>query len=99
MDGQEVAMGEFGWYDDVDAPRGWDARRVITSIRSVWRPSTLLPGLLILFGWLAFLGWTGAGSDGWQARVCADHAEQSWSWQPRSCGTTHSDGVDGRSAS
>ncbi|MCC0809451.1 hypothetical protein FPV16_25175 [Methylobacterium sp. W2] len=87
-------MGEFGWYDDVDAPRGWDAARVLASIRSACGPSTLVPGLLILVGWLAFLGWTGAGSDGWQARVCADHAKQSWSWQARSCGTIHLEGAD-----
>ena len=83
-------MGEFSWYDDVDAPRGWDAGRVLASIRSACGPSTLVTGLLILVGWLAFLGWTGAGSDGWQARVCA---EQSWSWQARSCGTTHPEGT------
>ncbi|MBD8903157.1 hypothetical protein [Methylobacterium bullatum] len=96
-------MGEFSCYDDVDALRGWDAGRVLASIRSACGPSTLLPGLLILVGWLAFLGWTGAGSDGWQARVCADHAEQSWSWQARSCGMTQAEGsslgADGRSAS
>lgn len=91
-------MGDLGWYDDVDAPRGGAALRILASIRSACRMSNLLPGLLILVGWLAFIGWTGAGSDGWQARVCADLGGQA-----RSCGAIQSEGsvivADTRSAS
>ncbi|WP_019904211.1 hypothetical protein [Methylobacterium sp. 77] len=80
-------MAELGWYDDVDAPRERSASRVLASIRSAFRPSSLLPGILILVGWLAFIGWTGAGSDGWQARICADPFMQA-----RSCGTIQLEG-------
>lgn len=81
-------MGEFGWYDDVDAPRGRGALRVQASIRSACRPSNFLPGLLILVGWLVFVGWTGSGLEGWQARVCADLA-----MQVRSCGMVQVEGA------
>ncbi len=74
-------MGELGWYDDVEASRTGERSRLLTAARSAFRPANLLPALLILLGWLAFIGWTGAGADGWQARVCADLAVQA-----RSCG-------------
>ncbi|GJE18887.1 hypothetical protein [Methylobacterium marchantiae] len=86
-------MGEMGWYDDVDAPRGRGVMPVLASIRSACRPSNLLPGLLILVGWLAFVGWTGSGSDGWQARVCADLGAHGQSLQARSCGMVPADGA------
>lgn len=68
-------MGDLGWHEDVDAPRDGSSLRFSAFVRSACRVSNLLPGLLILVGWLAFIGWTGAGSDGWQARICSDLCE------------------------
>lgn len=81
-------MGDLGWYDDVDAPRDGISQRIVASARSACRMSNLLPGLLILVGWLAFIGWTGAGSDGWQARVCAHLGGHAYS-----CGSINAQGV------
>lgn len=91
-------MGNLDWHDDVDAPRDASFLRFSEFVRSACRVSNLLPGLLILVGWLAFIGWTGAGSDGWQARICSDlgeHAQSCGSIQPVGAGIV----ADTRSAS
>ncbi len=49
-------------------------------LRAVCTPANLLVCAVVAFGWFALLGWTGAGPDGWQARLCAD-----LDLQPRSC--------------
>jgi hypothetical protein len=51
-------------------------------VLSVLTPANLLLGGVLLAGWLVLVGWTGAGPEGWQARLCAD-----LDLQPRACGT------------
>jgi hypothetical protein len=55
--------------------------RGLDLVRSALRPSNLLLGGVLLAGWLVLVGWTGAGPEGWQARLCAD-----LDLQPRACG-------------
>jgi hypothetical protein len=52
----------------------------LTMVLSVLTPANLLLGGVLLAGWLVLVGWTGAGPEGWQARLCAD-----LDLQPRSC--------------
>ena len=76
-------------FDEVDAAgfrfpgdaAGGSVQRSPDLIRSALRPSNLLLGGVLLVGWLVLVGWTGAGPDGWQARLCADLDRQ-----PRACG-------------
>lgn len=49
-------------------------------LRAVCTPANLLVCAVVAFGWFALIGWTGAGPDGWQARLCAD-----LDLQPRAC--------------
>ncbi|MER2268972.1 hypothetical protein [Methylobacterium oxalidis] len=56
--------------------------RIPEPLRAALSPMALLPVGLLLLGWLALVGWTGAGPAGWQARVCAG-----LDLPPRSCGT------------
>lgn len=56
-------------------------------------PANLLVCAVVAFGWFALLGWTGAGPDGWQARLCAD-----LDLQPRSCAAVQLLGEPGRTA-
>ncbi|GEP03919.1 hypothetical protein [Methylobacterium oxalidis] len=56
--------------------------RIPEPLRAAFSPMALLPAGLLLLGWLALVGWTGAGPAGWQSRVCAG-----LDLPPRSCGT------------
>ncbi|KQQ27163.1 hypothetical protein ASF53_19900 [Methylobacterium sp. Leaf123] len=61
--------------------------------KAVCTPGNLLVCAVVAFGWFALLGWTGAGPDGWQARLCAD-----LDLQPRSCAAVQLLGEPGRTA-
>lgn len=50
------------------------------TLRGLCTPGNLLLAGVLVLGWLALIGWTGAGADGWQARLCAD-----LDLQPRVC--------------
>jgi len=56
------------------------ARRVTGALRAICTPANLAALGVLAFGWLALVGWTGAGPDSWQARVCAD-----LDLRPRAC--------------
>ncbi|MDR7036595.1 MULTISPECIES: hypothetical protein [Methylobacterium] len=57
------------------------AGRALAQLRAASSPANLLLVAILLVGWLALIGWTGAGPRGWQARLCAGLAAQS-----QSCG-------------
>ncbi|KQP10587.1 hypothetical protein ASF28_05580 [Methylobacterium sp. Leaf99] len=64
------------------------AHHVMAAIRAVCTPGNLVLVGTLAFGWLALIGWTGAGPDSWQARVCAD-----LDLQPRACAVVQSPGA------
>ena len=72
---------------------GTVGRRARAAIRAACTPANLLLGAVVAFGWLALIGWTGAGPDGWQARICAD-----LDLQPRACSAIHVSDDTGRAA-
>ncbi len=49
-------------------------------LKAVCTPANLAVCAVVALGWFALIGWTGAGPDGWQARLCAD-----LDLQPRAC--------------
>lgn len=75
--------------DAADAD-GFSAMRLL---RSACTPANLLLCAVVAFGWFALIGWTGAGPDGFQARLCAD-----LDLQPRACAAVQSLSEAGRSA-
>ena len=48
------------------------AAQALALVRSVCTPANLTFGAVLALAWLALINWTGAGPDGWQARICAD---------------------------
>lgn len=73
----------WGEFDDVGGhrPAVEAASRLLATARAVCTPANVALVGALAFGWLALIGWTGAGPDGWQARVCAR-----LDLQPASCG-------------
>lgn len=63
------------------------ARRAAVALRAICTPANLAALGVLAFGWFALIGWTGAGPDSWQARVCAD-----LDLQPRACAVVQSAG-------
>ncbi len=53
----------------------------VALLREALAPANLALVAVLLLGWLALVGWTGAGPAGWQARLCAG-----LDLQPRACG-------------
>ncbi|MFK5600391.1 hypothetical protein ACFZ8E_25875 [Methylobacterium sp. HMF5984] len=43
----------------------------LAELRAVATPANLALVGILGFAWVALIGWTGAGPDGWQARSCA----------------------------
>ena len=43
----------------------------IAELRAVATPANLALAAILGLGWVALIGWTGAGPAGWQARSCA----------------------------
>lgn len=54
--------------DEAALSRG--GSRALEIARAVCTPANLLLAGLMVFGWVALVGWTGAGPNGWQARIC-----------------------------
>jgi len=52
----------------------WDGLRACVT------PANLAMVAVVTVGWLALLGWSGAGPDGWQARLCGG-----LEMQPQAC--------------
>jgi len=76
------------WADfDGTSPEPQLARRLTAAFRALCTPANLAALGVLAFGWLALVGWTGAGPDSWQARVCAD-----LELQPRACAVIPSAG-------
>jgi hypothetical protein len=46
----------------------------VAKARALVAPDHLLLGAVLVLGWAALIAWTGNGSVGWQARLCA-HAD------------------------
>ncbi|GJD32556.1 hypothetical protein PMNALOAF_3832 [Methylobacterium adhaesivum] len=63
------------------------AQRTAASVRAICTPTNLAALGVLAFGWFALVGWTGAGPDSWQARICAD-----LDLQPRACAVIRSAG-------
>ncbi|WP_331285237.1 MULTISPECIES: hypothetical protein [Methylobacteriaceae] len=70
---------------------GRDALSPMRLLRAVCTPANLLLCAVVAFGWFALIGWTGAGPDGFQARLCAD-----LDLQPRACAAVQSMSDAGR---
>ena len=43
----------------------------LAELRAVATPANHALAAILGFGWVALIGWTGAGPAGWQARSCA----------------------------
>ena len=78
-------------FDHVMESDGRDAFSPMRLLRAVCTPANLLLCAVVAFGWFALIGWTGAGPDGFQARLCAD-----LDLQPRACAAVQSMSDAGR---
>ncbi|KAA0121442.1 hypothetical protein CIW48_23880 [Methylobacterium sp. P1-11] len=68
-----MALTLEGRWSDLDTERfGARGSGVLALVRAVCTPANLTFGAVLALAWLALIGWTGAGPDGWQARICAD---------------------------
>ncbi|MHB2207497.1 hypothetical protein [Methylobacterium sp. CM6257] len=79
-----MAITFEGRWSDLDAERfGARGPGVLALVRAVCTPANLTFGAVLALAWLALIGWTGAGPEGWQARLCADLHQG-----PQSCAVT-----------
>ncbi|MGU3464131.1 hypothetical protein ACLBXO_04695 [Methylobacterium sp. C33D] len=68
-----MALTLEGRWSDLDAERfGARGPGALALVRTVCTPANLTFGAVLALAWLALINWTGAGPDGWQARICAD---------------------------
>lgn len=68
-----MALTLEGRWSDLDAERfGARGPGALALVRAVCTPANLTFGAVLALAWLALINWTGAGPDGWQARICAD---------------------------
>lgn len=68
-----MALTLEGRWSDLEAERfGARDPGLPALARAVCTPANLTFGAVLALAWLALIGWTGAGPDGWQARICAD---------------------------
>ena len=70
----------FGFGADLGAAASQEGFSPLRLLSAVCTPANLLVCAVVALGWFALIGWTGAGPDGWQARLCAD-----LDLQPRAC--------------
>lgn len=75
----------------VDSFDGTADPRLGHLLRALCTPTNLILGSVLLFGWIALIAWTGSGTRGWQARLCADLDAQ-----PRACAAVQAARSDGR---
>lgn len=76
-----MALTFEGRWSDLDAERfGARDPGILALARAVCTPANLTFGAVLALAWLALIGWTGAGPEGWQARICADLGQG-----PQSC--------------
>jgi hypothetical protein len=92
--GQASFPYAFGRHSDLGPSGSTDSVSPLRLLRLVCTPANLLVCAVVAFGWFALIGWTGAGPDGWQARMCAD-----LDLQPRACAAVQFTGEAGRTAS
>ncbi len=79
-----MALTFEGRWSDLDAERfGVRGPGLLAHARAVCTPANLTFGAVLALAWLALIGWTGAGPEGWQARLCADLHQG-----PQSCAVT-----------
>lgn len=79
-----MAVTFEGRWSDLDAERfGTRGPGLLAYARAVCTPANLTFGAVLALAWLALIGWTGAGPEGWQARLCADLHQG-----PQSCAVT-----------
>ncbi|PXW60426.1 hypothetical protein BY998_10929 [Methylobacterium sp. B4] len=92
-----LSQGSAGFlspsFDHAMESDGRDALSPMRLVRAVCTPANLLLCAVVAFGWFALIGWTGAGPDGFQARLCAD-----LDLQPRACAAVQSMSDAGRAA-
>ena len=68
-----MALTFEGRWSDLEAERfGARGPGIPALARAVCTPANLTFGAVLALAWLALINWTGAGPDGWQARICAD---------------------------
>jgi hypothetical protein len=66
-----MALTLEGRWSDLDAARTSGPGPVALA-RAACTPANLTFAAVLVLAWLALIGWTGAGPEGWQARICAD---------------------------
>ena len=87
------SLHAFGLGTDLGLAAAQESFSPLRVLRSVCTPANLLLCVVVAFGWFALIGWTGAGPDGWQARLCAD-----LDLQPRACASVRLTDEAGRTA-
>ena len=65
-----MALTLEGRWSDLDGARAGSPG--VALARAFCTPGNLTFGAVLVLAWLALIGWTGAGPEGWQARICAD---------------------------
>ena len=71
-----MALSLEGRWSDLDddrfAPSRTGAAHIVATVRAICTPANLTFAAVLVLAWMALISWTGAGSKGWQARLCAD---------------------------
>ncbi|MGH1589865.1 hypothetical protein ACRBEV_17915 [Methylobacterium phyllosphaerae] len=68
-----MALTFEGRWSELDAERhGARGPGVLAHARAACTPANLTFAAAVALAWMALIGWTGAGPEGWQARLCAD---------------------------
>jgi hypothetical protein len=68
-----MALTFEGRWSDLEAERfGARGPGVRALAHAVCTPANLTFAAVLVLAWMALIGWTGSGPEGWQARICAD---------------------------